>query len=192
MATILCPKCGATNESSQLVCVACGTLLFNPTTTTVHVRIDPALLRLRHTRPAEAAATTVPEHTITLQIRGMSERLTFEEGTEVVLGRTDLAASPMQRLDLSPYGAHERGVSRDHAVLRYGNHELTLTDLKSANGTSVNLNKLEPNQPKALNNGDEFMLGTLSIVVHFEPKVEAKPIVAPERFDETLPLVSRI
>ncbi len=186
MATILCPKCGASNEAGTLNCVTCGTLLFNPSTTTVHMRVNPALLRLRHDRQNESPATA-PERTIVLQIRGMSERLTFDEGSEIILGRTDLAASAMRRLDLSPYGAHERGVSRDHAVLRYSDHSLTLTDLSSANGTSVNLIKLAPNQPKALNNGDEFMVGTLSIVVHFEPTVEAKP-PASTRVDETIPL----
>jgi FHA domain len=151
------------------------------------MRINPALLRLRHAHKQDSSVK-VPEHTIHLQIRGLSERLSFEDGTEVILGRTDLAASPMQRLDLSPYGAHDRGVSREHALLRYSEHILTITDLNSANGTTLNLNKLQPNQPHALNNGDEFMLGSLSIVVHFEPEVELKMPAAAPRFDETLPM----
>ena len=189
MTTVPCPKCGKANEPNQLVCATCGTLLFNPSTTTVHMRINPALLRLRHTRQLESESSVkLPEHTIHLQIRGMSERLSFEEGTEIVLGRTDLGASSMQRLDLSLYGAHERGVSRDHAVLRYSNNELTLTDLNSSNGTSVNLKKLEPNKPQVLKSGDAFTLGTLTIVVHFESGSEAVPSADAPRFDETLPM----
>jgi len=186
MATIPCPKCGASNQTVDRVCVACGTLLFNPSTTTVHMRINPALLRLRHAHKQDSSVK-VPEHTIHLQIRGLSERLSFEDGTEVILGRTDLAASPMQRLDLSPYGAHDRGVSREHALLRYSEHILTITDLNSANGTTLNLNKLQPNQPHALKSGDEFMLGSLSIVVHFEAELDLKT-PAVQRFDETLPM----
>src|SRR5258708_37664618 len=117
MATILCPKCGASNEAGTLNCVTCGTLLFNPSTTTVHMRVNPALLRLRHNRQNESPATA-PERTIVLQIRGMSERLTFDEGSEIILGRTDLASSAMRRHDLSRYGATERVHSTYPAAVR--------------------------------------------------------------------------
>ena len=109
MSTITCPKCGKVSEDGALVCTKCGTLLFNPSVSTVHMRVDPSLLRLRRTTQ-QAAGVTLPERTVSLQMRGMSERLNFEEGTEIVLGRSDLSAGTGARLDLSRYGAHERGV----------------------------------------------------------------------------------
>ncbi len=173
MSTITCPKCGKVSEEGTLVCTKCGTLLFNPSVSTVHMRVDPSLLRLRRTTQ-QAAGVTLPERTVSLQIRGMLERLNFEEGTEVVLGRSDLSAGTSARLDLSRYGAHERGVSREHAVLRFFNNQLTITDLSSINGTSVNMNKLKPSQPQVLHSGDELMLGSLSIVLHFDMGSEVK------------------
>ncbi len=176
---IVCPKCGTTSESGQLVCTKCGTLLFNPSSSTVHMRIDPTLLRLRRHRQ-QGSDVRLPERTISLQIRGMSERLNFEEGTAIILGRTDLTAAHSTHLDLSRYGAHERGVSREHAMLRFADNQITVTDLNSVNGTSVNLTRLKPNQPYTLKSGDEVMLGTLSIVVNFELNTEPKKPAEPK------------
>ena len=142
------------------------------------MRADPMLLRLRRNRPNQDDSI-LPERIIVLQIRGMTERLSFEEGTEVVLGRYDVTASPTPRLDLSHYGARERGVSREHAVLHFERDQLTITDLKSVNGTTVNRTKLGPNQPQVIRNGDEITLGTLSIVVRFEPSADTKIIRVP-------------
>src|SRR5450631_2150445 len=107
MAQTTCPKCGATVSDGMLACPKCSALLFDPHISTVHMRVDPQLLRLR--RKAENAENVpVNEHTVLLQIRGMTERLIFEEGTEVVLGRADLTYPPSSRFDLTRYGAHER------------------------------------------------------------------------------------
>jgi predicted component of type VI protein secretion system len=108
-------------------------------------------------------------HTVLLQIRGLTERLIFEEGTDFVLGRLDLNQAAARRYDLTRFGAHERGVSREHARLNLKNNQLTVTDLGSINGTSVNRKKLKPNEPHVLSSGDELMLGRLSITLRFEP-----------------------
>jgi pSer/pThr/pTyr-binding forkhead associated (FHA) protein len=157
------------------------------------MRSDPMLLRLRRNRINDADATTLPERVISLQIRGMVERLSFEEGTEVVLGRYDVTASPTPRFDLSRFGARERGVSREHALLHFENDTLTLTDLKSVNGTSVNRVRIEPNEPRLIHNGDEITLGTLGIVVRFELSVDTKIITVPsaQHGDDTAPMVRK-
>ena len=179
-----CSKCGTVYLPQQVVCLTCGNLLFDPTSSTVHIRIDPSLLRLRRNRPQGETGSLGKERTIRLQIRGLSERVTFEEGTEVVLGRTDVQQSPGTRLDLTPYGAHERGVSREHAVLRFHDGELTVTDLGSVNGTSLNLKRLTPNQPQRVKDGDEILLGRLSLVI----KSDATPPASPGVNDDTLRL----
>ena len=187
-----CPKCGEPYELGKLTCDKCGALLFNPSASTVHVKMDPALLRLRRQRLGEANAGPMPEHTMTLQIRGMSERITFAEGKEVILGRADLSALTNTRVDLTPYGAHERGVSREHAVLRFKDNQFTVVDLNSVNGTSVNLTKLEPDKPHVLNDNDEIRLGTLSIVVRFEIPKETEPAPAASLApDETMPITQK-
>jgi hypothetical protein len=158
---IKCSNCGTDGEEGQLVCEKCGALFYNASVSTVLMRVDPTLMRLRRQRQ-QAVDMDLPERTIVLHIRGMAERLSFEDGTEVILGRSDVSAANTDRLDLSRYGAHERGVSREHALLRYKDNELSVTDLKSVNRTFVNLIELKPNQPHRLQNGDELMLGTLN------------------------------
>jgi hypothetical protein len=163
-----CPNCGVHLEGEPLVCDHCGTLLCDPKASTVHMRVSPVLLQLRrkHTKTAEALP---PGKLVILQIRGLSERLSFEEGTEIVLGRNDISNPDMSRFDLTPYGGHERGVSREHALLRFKDGRLSVTDLHSANGTLVNMQRLGPGQPRALKGGDELTLGNLTIMVIFDP-----------------------
>src|SRR5258706_10556541 len=100
MTGLKCSNCGTENEPGQLICIKCDNLLFNPSISTVHMRIDPALLRLRRTNTQDNSIEA-PENTVLLTVRGMSERLIFEEGTEIILGRADPAQPNIERLDLS-------------------------------------------------------------------------------------------
>jgi hypothetical protein len=166
----------------------CGALLFDPSISTVHLRIDPNLLRLRRNQE-EVDKSGGLERVVSLHIRGLVEKLIFEEGTEVVLGRLDLKNPSGTRFDLTPFGAHERGVSREHALLRFADGKLTITDLNSVNGTSVNTQRLNPNKPHEMHNNDEVMVGRLSLVVRFEPGVETMKLpIIPE--DMTKPLLN--
>jgi hypothetical protein len=170
MGQITCPNCGTVAVQNESVCAKCGTLLFDPKSSTVHMRVDPYLLRLRRNKELRKTGSLVmsSERLIGLQIRGIVEKLAFEEGTEIVLGRIDLANKITEpRFDLTPYGGHERGVSREHAVLRYDGTVLTVTDLKSVNGTMHNQKRIEPNVATQLNDRDELTLGNLTIVIRF-------------------------
>ncbi|MEP7288922.1 MAG: FHA domain-containing protein, partial [Chloroflexota bacterium] len=144
MSTIKCLVCGTENQTDTVkVCAQCGAVLFNPTASTINMHIDPALLRLRRVHEQDSDLNAAA-HTIVLHIRGLTERLTFKEGTVIVLGRSDVGTPTLLNMDLNRYGAHERGVSREHAVLRFMGDELTITDLNSANSTSLNFHKLVP------------------------------------------------
>lgn len=169
-----CPTCHAPVQESQLVCYKCGTLLFDPRLSTAHTRIEPQLLLLRRRRPRGTGMLT-PSRVIRLRIRGLTEKLIFEEGTEIVLGRLDLTNPDLSRFDLTRFGGHERGVSREHALLQLKDGQLRVTDLCSANGTFINLKRLEPNTPTTLKDGDELTLGNLTIVVNFEHEPPSAP-----------------
>jgi hypothetical protein len=65
-------------------------------------------------------------------------------------------------IDLTPYGAMDRGVSRHHALLHLADDHLYLTDLQSTNGTYVAGQRLEPDTPTVVHKGDEVLLGRLS------------------------------
>jgi FHA domain len=169
-----CSKCGVTVESGQQVCSTCATLGLASSPGTMHLRVDAATLRLRRARQDEARAQ-LPEWSVNLHSRGLSERLNFVEGTQVILGRTAVVGQQERYLDLDRYGGRQRGVSRRHAVLRFANGQVTLTDLNSLNGTSINLQKLEPQRPYLLRNGDQIMVGALSIVIYVNVKQPVPP-----------------
>jgi hypothetical protein len=162
-----CPKCATLLREEQLVCLRCGTLLFDPKLSTALTRIEPQLLLLRRRRRGGTGMLS-PSRIIRLRIRGLTEKLVFEEGTEIVLGRIDITHPDPSRFDLTPFGGHERGVSREHALLQLRNGQLRVSDLRSANGSFVNLRRLEPNRAYSLKDGDELTLGNLTIVVNFE------------------------
>lgn len=114
-------------------------------------------------------ANSIPPTKIALVVRGISESLSLKEGQVALLGRADFRSGGIQPdLDLTAYGAQERGVSRAHARLHLENGQLYITDLYSANGTRIHGERLEPEQPYLLSHNDEFQLGALVIRVTFE------------------------
>lgn len=84
---------------------------------------------------------------------------------EYLMGREDPVSGSFPDVDLEPHGAQSGGVSRKHAKILAGTG-YSLVDLDSVNGTFLNKQKLAPNQPMQLNNGDEIRLGKLVMTFH--------------------------
>lgn len=104
---------------------------------------------------------------IILVIRGMVERLILPDDKRIILGRTDVKSRFLPDVDLTPYGALDRGVSREHASLHLQGDRLFVTDLNSTNGTYLAGKKLDPHTPSILRKGDELLLGRLPVQVLF-------------------------
>lgn len=104
---------------------------------------------------------------VVLLIRGMVERIVMHVGTVYKLGRFEIGAAADNEIDLTSYGAQDRGVSRVHAELEIIEGIVHLKDLDSTNGTFVNSRKLEANTPTPLRKGDELLLGRLAFQVLF-------------------------
>jgi hypothetical protein len=104
---------------------------------------------------------------VILLIRGMIERVAMEDHKAYTLGRFDMGIKGHDEIDLTPYGAADRGVSRAHAVLQLDGDHLYLSDLESTNGTYIAGEKLEPNTPTIVHKGDEVLLGRLAIQIMF-------------------------
>jgi hypothetical protein len=117
--------------------------------------------------PAETATTFVGKRELLLIVRGMIERVMLYEGGDVKLGRFEPATRQANELDLTPYGAMDRGVSRFHARIHFENNHLYITDNKSTNGTYLANVKLAPNVATILRKGDELILGRLNIQVMY-------------------------
>jgi pSer/pThr/pTyr-binding forkhead associated (FHA) protein len=86
----------------------------------------------------------------------------------MILGRADSSSTQVPDLDLTPYGALEKGVSRMHAAIHRSEDTLTLVDMGSVNGTHLNGQRLIPEQPRVLRDGDEIRLGKLVAHIYFK------------------------
>jgi hypothetical protein len=120
-------------------------------------------------RPAKASDSLLPHTEVTLLVRGIPEHVVVSDEKTVVLGRMDMRSKGLQPdLDLTPYGATMRGVSRIHARLFMKDKHLYIADMHSTNGTYIAGKRLEADVATALNNGAEVLLGSLMIQVIFE------------------------
>ncbi|HEX2621680.1 MAG TPA: FHA domain-containing protein [Phototrophicaceae bacterium] len=106
-------------------------------------------------------------HEIILVIRGMVERLVVKENKPIILGRSDMRTRFVPDIDLTPYGALDRGVSREHSRIHLEGDRLYISDLDSTNGTFLAGKRLDPNTPTLIRKGDELVLGRLAVQILF-------------------------
>lgn len=123
--------------------------------------------RVLNQQQPNATATLGEQREVILVIRGMIERVMIREDQPVKLGRYDVGSKVHGEIDLTTYGAIDRGVSREHAQLHLKEDRLYVTDLGSTNGSFLAGKKLTPNKPEMLRKGDELLLGRLAIQVLF-------------------------
>jgi pSer/pThr/pTyr-binding forkhead associated (FHA) protein len=81
------------------------------------------------------------------------------------LGRASEEPAIRPDVDLTPYHAYEMGVSRLHALIRISDNEVSLTDLDSVNGTSINNEHILPKSRYSLQDGDIISMGKLKLRV---------------------------
>lgn len=88
--------------------------------------------------------------------------------TETVVGRRSMSGL-QPHIDLSLWGAYEKGVSRRHAkLLLNSDGQLCLVELGSANGTFLNGKQLQPFQQYVLHEFDTIRLGQLSFRITYQ------------------------
>jgi hypothetical protein len=166
-----CPYCGHENREGTLFCEECGQTLFTEqtggaaTAATKQLQNVPDELGMKATW---GTARFSHEASIIIHIRDAAEPIMLQPQPETVIGRFDPNSQKRPDLDLSPYGAIDKGISRLHAAVRRGEDTLTLIDLGSVNGTYLNGQRLAPSQPRVLRDGDEVRLGKLVLHVYFK------------------------
>jgi len=85
----------------------------------------------------------------------------------MVLGRADPERDMNPEIDLTPFDALSKGVSRRHAVILVRNGRVTVKDLDSTNGTRLNNFELIKETEYRLRHGDELALSHLHLQVLF-------------------------
>ncbi len=168
-----CRNCGHENAYGALSCVNCYALLVELTkdqpsriesTDTIFVRsADHPVLRrsARH-------APEVGGDSVALYIDDRDEPLLIRLSRQAVVGRYSSHSKTQPRVDLTAYGAFDKGISRMHAILRRTREGLIIEDLASANGTWLNSRRLQPYLPNCLRSGDRLRLGQIDIEIYFD------------------------
>lgn len=163
----VCPICQHSNREGFLFCEECGESLQNLPAVTLPTKELETLNQSLQTRPNWGTARFSKESWVVLHIRDATEPLVVRASDEIMLGRADASSMVVPDIDLGPFGALEKGVSRLHAAIVRSDDTLLLVDRDSSNGTHLNGQRLFADQPRVLRDGDEIRLGQLVIHIYF-------------------------
>lgn len=129
-------------------------------------------------RKSTKTVTDVVPWVIQFRVVGTPSMITAQVQSQMLLGRQDPTSGINPDVDLNPYGAQQKGVSRQHAALGTQDNRVHIRDLNSANGTFINGKYLTPGKQYRLKDGDRLHLGSLELQVHL--------VVKPITQDDTL------
>lgn len=163
-----CPYCAYNNPEGVFYCEECGQVLYGEAKAVTTKQLGPTGAESADPKAAWGTARFGADTMIVIHIRDNPTPVQLKPQDEMILGRYDGTSTATPTLDLTPFGAYENGVSRIHAAIRRGEDTLTLVDLGSVNGTHLNGQRLIPNQPRVLRDGDEVRLGKLVCHVYFK------------------------
>ena len=163
---INCPKCGHEELPGTLFCSECGSQLIvadrDPTLQIADNLAD-------HLHPLAVDETdhftppTPEDASLSLFLVDSGEVIPLEGLLEYTIGRSAEDQPILPDVDLAPYNGYEFGVSRLHASIKISRPYALLIDFGSANGTSLNGQRLTPNKPYPITHGDIFTLGKMKI-----------------------------
>lgn len=163
-----CHYCGHSNREGFFFCEDCGQPITVAETTAISTqKIDQALEHYEW-RTSYGTAHFHPGATILLRVGDQPAPITVKPAEQLLIGRRDADTRATPDIDLAPYGAVEKGVSRIHAALLRTEEALLIMDKGSANGTHLNGQRLVPQQPRVLRDGDEIRFGRLVIHIYFK------------------------
>jgi hypothetical protein len=164
--TVVCTRCGKVNSINDVFCANCGNFLRTDQASFETTRLDdPEMI-------SHGADFFGPDSTLVLVVDGTSYSYKVQPQRykhETIIGRSE-GSTMKPDIDLSPHNAADSGVSRLHVALQYNakNSLLSVSDMKSANGTFINGQKLYPQEVRVLRDGDELRLGRLILHVYFQ------------------------
>jgi hypothetical protein len=162
-----CPNCKKANPDNAKICVYCGALMEDPNSSTKVLPPDAALSE-NVPKWGTSRFNTRMNLVLTEQNSFNSFAFDADQIVELSIGRSDTVTGIKPDVDLLPYGAVEKGVSRKHALIAQRNGNLSVVDLGSHNGTYLNGQRLIANQARVLRDGDDIRLGHIVLRVTFE------------------------
>jgi hypothetical protein len=162
-----CPYCAFENREGVLFCEDCGQPFAGDQGTMATTKLAAHKEDTIRGRMTWGTARFEPQSSIVIRVRDFDDPINLLPKDEILLGRSDAHSDTLPDFDMAPFGAAEHGVSRRHAVIRRGEDTLMLIDLGSTNGTHLNGQRLTPEQPRVLRDGDEIRMGRLVFHIFF-------------------------
>jgi pSer/pThr/pTyr-binding forkhead associated (FHA) protein len=165
---IVCPSCHHEEYEGALFCSECGTQLTlqnsDPEETLINSQedISHSFSSLSQTGGVDVADA---QETLALKIMDGGHLIPLVESDEFTIGRVSGSQPILPDVDLTPFRAYDKGVSRLHASLKIRDGQATIIDLGSANGTRLNGKKMSPHQSYTLRHGDILAFGKLKAAV---------------------------
>lgn len=165
----LCPFCGHENRPGSLFCEDCAQPLFEDSKVLTLQTKQIDLPGDIDSRSTWGTASFEQHASVLLHVRDASEPISLRPTeNQLTIGRADNTSPIGPDLDLTPFGAMDKGVSRLHAAIIRNEDTLTLVDLNSSNGTYLNGQRLMPDTPRVLRDGDEIRFGRLVAHLYFQ------------------------
>jgi len=163
---IVCPSCKHEEFDGALFCSDCGAQLpGSQSLVTQNIQRFPTEQFPAPISPA--LATPVPtgplEAVVSLYVMDAGKIIPLAGRDDFTIGRSSEGQTVLPDIDLSPFQAYEKGVSRLHASVKISSIPTALTDLGSVNGTRLNGQRIPPSKPMPLQHGDIITLGKLKL-----------------------------
>ncbi len=160
-----CARCNTPLEPGARYCPSCGLALPDSPGTACP---KCAAINLPGTACCETCGAALPPRPY-LVVTNTGLRLPLFSGdqtaggdqTAVVAGRSDALSGVTPDLDLEPYAGELAGLSRHHARLTLRDNQCWIEDLNSVNWSYLNNQRLSPERPAPLKDGDLLRLGNV-------------------------------
>lgn len=161
-----CAFCGAENRQGILFCEDCGRSLFDKTSElTIPGRKNVSNL-VKQLPRRDGQSRLKDGQGLMLYVRNANDPITLDIDRAVTIGRKGRGVTP--DVDLTPYGAMDKGVSRIHATIQVVDNTAIITDMGSTNGLYLNGTRVKALQSEILCDEDELHLGDLMAQIYFE------------------------
>lgn len=158
----VCSRCNTLNETAARYCLKCSAPLFHPTSLACPACRSDNLPGEAYCEACGAALPSTPYFVVVdngLRLKAFNANL-----QEAVLGRTDPLSGLVPDVNLESFAGAAGGLSRRHARLFVRDNQFWVEDLHSVNLTYLNNQKLDPEQPQRVKDGDLLRLGSLTLV----------------------------
>lgn len=163
-----CPYCGQPYRAGMLFCEDCGQQLFSGDDDTLsHMTRRPVQMQ-----PPQRLMGHIPRRdeykSVQVYVQDARMPIIIQPCKRTLLGRSDRDSETCPDIDLTAYGAREKGVSRIHAALECRDDAPVIVDLDSTNGVTINGYPLSRGASHVLHDGDEIQFGHLMTHIYFE------------------------